>query len=85
MKPKFQSDMQFASHLPVCSTVEGLPSSDSSKTGLQNNNDQIQIHRPGYNSLSSLCNTIQLQDHEKEEIKKIMLQQDATFKHQVYW
>lgn len=81
--PKFQSEMQFASYLPVCSNSKDLPA-DSSRTWLQNNKDQIQIDGDSCNILYSPCKTSQLQDHEKEMIKKTMLEQEATFQHQVY-
>ncbi|KAL8118168.1 uncharacterized protein LOC141723598 [Apium graveolens] len=81
--PKFQSEMQFAGYLPVCSTTTDLPASDSSRTWLQNSKDQIQINGDGCNILYSPCKTSQLQDHQKEIIRKTMLQQEATFTYQV--
>ena len=95
--PEFKSEMQFPSYLPVCSATKDLPASGSNRPLLDNDqvqtsghsrtshhNDQLQIAGDGYNNLYPPSNASQLQDHEKEMIRNIMLEQEATFKHQVY-
>ncbi|KAL1810220.1 hypothetical protein ACET3Z_027210 [Daucus carota] len=94
--PEFKSEMQFPSYLPVCSATKDLPASGSNRPLLDNDqvqtsghsrtshhNDQLQIAGDGYNNLYPPSNASQLQDHEKEMIRNIMLEQEATFKHQL--